>query len=36
MAEFKYAVDTWLSRMSYEAKCEAVRYVLQKSRARVQ
>jgi hypothetical protein len=31
LAEFKSAVDHWLSRMSHEAKCEAVNYVLKKS-----
>jgi hypothetical protein len=35
LAEFKVAVDHWLSRMSYEAKCEAVSYVLKKSGVRV-
>ena len=31
LAEFKKAVDHWLSRMSHEGKCEAVRYVLKQS-----
>ena len=35
LAEFRFAVDHWLSRMSYEAKCEAVSYVLKKSGVRV-
>jgi hypothetical protein len=35
LAEFKVAVEHWLSRMSYEAKCEAVGYVLKKSGVRV-
>jgi hypothetical protein len=35
LAEFKYAVHHWLSMMSYEAKCEAVNYVIKKSGVRV-
>jgi hypothetical protein len=35
LAEFRVAVDHWLSGMSYEAKCEAVSYVLKKSGVRV-
>jgi hypothetical protein len=35
LAEFRVAVDHWLSGMSYEAKCEAVTYVLKKSGVRV-
>ena len=31
LAEFKKAADHWLSRMSHEAKCEAVRYVHKQS-----
>ena len=31
LAEFKKAADHWLPRMSQEAKCEAVRYVLKQS-----
>ena len=34
LAEFKDAVDRCLARMSYEAKCEAVSYVLERSGVR--